>query len=99
LHVSCLPKDIYAAHTKPRLSHLNVGTGTDVSIAELADIIRRVVGYEGDVVYNRDYPDGTRQKLLDVSALSALGWKARIGLEEGVQATYNWYLDHQEMIL
>jgi len=92
LFVSCLPKDEYAAHTQPRLSHLNIGTGTDVSIAELAEVIRGVVGYEGDVVYNSDYPDGTMQKLLDVSAVSGLGWEARIGLEAGIAATYNWYL-------
>ena len=92
LFISCLPKDEYAAHTKPRLSHLNIGTGTDVSIAELAEIIRGVVGYEGDIDYNSDYPDGTKRKLLDVSTVTELGWKARIGLEEGVAATYQWYL-------
>jgi GDP-L-fucose synthase len=90
--ISCLPKDEYAAHTKPRLSHLNIGTGTDVSIAELAGVISSVVGYEGNVVYNSDYPDGTKQKLLDVSVVTAMGWKARIGLEEGITSTYNWYL-------
>ena len=92
LFVSCLPKDKYAAHTKPRLSHLNIGTGTDVSIAELAEIIKGVVGYRGDVTYNSDYPDGTDQKLLDVSKVSELGWKAQTGLEEGIVATYRWYL-------
>ncbi len=94
LFISCLPKDVYVAHTKPRLSHLNIGTGTDVSIAELAGIIKGVVEYDGDIVYNNDYPDGTKQKLLDVSAMSELGWKARIGLEEGITSTYNWYLDN-----
>ena len=94
VYLSCLPKDEYALHTEPRLSHLNIGTGTDVSIAELADIIRDVVGYEGSVEYNSDYPDGTKQKLLDVSAVNQLGWKARIGLKEGISATYQWYLDN-----
>ena len=94
LFISCLPKDKYAAHTKPRLSHLNIGTGTDVSIAELAEIIRGVVGYEGDIEYNDDYPDGTKRKLLDVSTVTDLGWKARIGLEEGIAATYQWYLEN-----
>jgi len=93
LYISCLPKDEYAAHTQPGLSHLNIGSGTDVSIAELAEIIQGVIGYEGDIIYNSDYPDGTKQKLLDVSAVSALGWKARIGLEEGINATYKWYLN------
>ena len=92
LFVSCLPKDKYAAYTQPRLSHLNIGTGTDVSIAELADVIRGVVGYDGDIVYNSEYPDGTMQKLLDVSVVTRLGWEARIGLEAGISSTYDWYL-------
>jgi GDP-L-fucose synthase len=94
LFISCLPKEEYAAHTKPRLSHLNIGTGTDVSIAELAGVIQGVVGYEGDIKYNSNYPDGTKRKLLDVSAVTNLGWKARIGLEEGIAATYRWYLEN-----
>jgi len=94
LFVSCLPNEEYAAHTQPRLSHLNIGTGTDVSIAELADVIRGVVGYEGDIEYNCEYPDGTKRKLLDVSAVTGLGWEAQIGLEEGVATTYEWYLEN-----
>jgi GDP-L-fucose synthase len=94
LFISCLSKEKYAAHTKPRLSHLNIGTGTDVSIAELAEIIRGVVGYKGSIEYNSDYPDGTKRKLLDVSTVTDLGWKARIGLEEGIAATYQWYLEN-----
>ena len=94
VYIASLPPDEYAAHTKPRLSHLNIGTGTDVSIAELAELIRGVVGYEGGVIYNSDYPDGTRQKLLDVSLVSAMGWKAKIGLAQGITSTYNWYLEN-----
>ena len=75
------------------LSHLNIGTGQDVSIAELAAMVKNVVGYTGGVEYNSDYPDGTKQKLLDVSALSGLGWKAFTGLTEGIEATYEWYLN------
>ena len=93
LFISCLPADEYAAHTQPRLSHLNIGTGMDVTIAGLAEIIRGVVGYEGEIEYNSNYPDGTKQKLLDVSAVSAVGWKARIGLKEGIESTYDWYLN------
>lgn len=92
LFISCVPKDEYETHTKPRLSHLNIGTGTDVSIAELAEVIRSVTRFEGDIEYNSDYPDGTKQKLLDVSTVSSLGWKARIGLREGIASTYQWYL-------
>jgi GDP-L-fucose synthase len=94
LFTSCLPLAEYATQTQPRLSHLNIGTGVDVSIAELADVIRGVVDFEGDIVYNSDYPDGTRQKLLDVSALSGLGWKASIDLEQGIRSTYDWYLNN-----
>jgi len=93
LYLSCLPKTVYAAHTRPNLSQLNVGTGSDVTIAGLAALISEVVGYEGEIRYNRDYPDGTDQKLLDVSTVSKLGWKARIGLKEGIESTYRWYLD------
>lgn len=96
LFIACLPKPVYAAHTKPTLSQLNIGTGEEVSIAELAGIIKSIVGYEGDIKYNTEYPDGTRRKLLDVSTVSGLGWKARIGLREGIASTYQWYLDHYQ---
>jgi GDP-L-fucose synthase len=91
LFVMCLDTEAYAKATHPRLSHLNVGTGKDMSIAELARLVRDVVGFEGEIVYNPDYPDGTPRKLLDVSKLAALGWTAGIGLEEGVRDTYDWY--------
>ena len=73
---------------------LNVGVGEDLSIAELAELVARVVGYAGQIRYDRSRPDGTPRKLLDVSRLHALGWRARIGLEDGVRATYDWYCDH-----
>ena len=91
LFMMCLPVERYAKATHPMLSHLNVGTGTDVSIRELAEIVRECVGYEGEIKYNTDYPDGTPQKLLDVSALSALGWSAEIDLQTGLKATVKWY--------
>ena len=95
LFVSCLPKTTYESNTTPSLSQLNIGTGKDVSIEELAGLIKATVGYEGGIMYNSEYPDGTMRKLLDVSAVSNLGWNARIGLHEGVAATYQWYQDHQ----
>ena len=73
---------------------INVGTGTDVTIAELAGLIGRIVGYRGRIVFDSTKPDGTPRKLLDVSRLSAIGWRARIGLEEGIAATYQWYRQH-----
>ena len=70
---------------------INVGWGRDISIAELADLVKRVVGFEGDIVYDTDKPDGTPRKLLDTTKLTSLGWKPGIELEEGVAETYDWY--------
>jgi GDP-L-fucose synthase len=73
---------------------LNVGTGADVSIAELAALVTRVVGFTGEIVYDASKPDGTPRKLLDVGRLSALGWSARIPLDAGVRGTYQWFLEN-----
>lgn len=73
---------------------INVGVGEDVTIAELAEIVRDVVGYEGAIEWDTSKPDGTPRKLLDVSRLHALGWRARIGLREGIEQTYRWYCEH-----
>lgn len=94
LFVNCLTKDQYAARTRPRLSHLNVGVGKDVSIAELAGLIKTTVGYQGEIEFNSDFPDGTPRKLLDVSALSDLGWSAKIELKTGISETYKWFLNN-----
>lgn len=69
---------------------INVGTGTDVSIRELAESIKEIVGFEGDVVFDTSRPDGTPRKLLDVSKIRGLGWQAKIDLEEGIRLTYQW---------
>jgi GDP-L-fucose synthase len=71
---------------------LNIGTGEDVTIKELAELTRKAVGYQGEIAWNTAMPDGTPKKLLDVSRLHALGWKHRISLEEGINRTYEWYL-------
>ncbi len=94
LFVLDLPQDIYAANTSPMLSHINVGTGQDVTIAELAAIVARVTGYTGAVRFDTTRPDGTPRKLMDVSRLANMGWRARTGLEAGVADTYRWFLDH-----
>jgi GDP-L-fucose synthase len=76
----------------------NVGTGTDVSIKELAQTIQKVVGHEGSISWDATKPDGTPRKLLDVSKLNGLGWKAQVELEEGIKQTYDWFLQNQENI-
>lgn len=74
---------------------INIGVGEDLSILELAQMIQRVVGYEGELTFNTSMPDGTPRKLLDVSKLTSLGWKASISLEEGLRRTYHWFVDAQ----
>lgn len=74
---------------------LNVGTGTDIAIADLAEMVARIIGFEGKIVNDLSKPDGTPRKLLDVSRLHALGWQAQIPLEEGIRSTYSWFLQHQ----
>jgi GDP-L-fucose synthase len=86
-----LPKARYDAVTSPTLSHVNVGTGEDVTIRELAGIVGEVVGYRGEIRFNAGYPDGTPRKLLDVSVLRSLGWQPKIGLREGIRSAYEWF--------
>ena len=92
LFVFDLHPDTYKTITQPMLSHINVGTGVDVTIAELASLIAEITGFRGSIVFDTQKPNGAARKLLDVSCLNDLGWKARIGLREGIAATYAWYL-------
>jgi GDP-L-fucose synthase len=92
LHVDDLAKAAcFAMENYEDAAPLNVGVGEDLSIAELAAIVARVVGYSGAVRFDPSKPDGTPRKLLDVSRIQALGWRAAIGLEEGIASTYRWY--------
>jgi len=93
VHVMDLTREVYAANTDPMHSHINVGTGQDVTIADLARLVGQVVGYCGNIVFDASKPDGTPRKLLDVSKLAALGWRARTPLAEGLQRAYAAYLD------
>lgn len=88
IHVMSLPKEVVALHTSPMQSHINVGYGSDISIAELAATIARIVGYCGDITYDASRPDGAPQKLLDSRLLRSLGWQATIDLEQGLSRTY-----------
>jgi GDP-L-fucose synthase len=74
--------------------HINVGCGNDISIRELAGLVAKTVGFEGHFVFDATKPDGTPQKLLDVSRLTALGWKPTIALREGIETTYRWFMEH-----
>ena len=94
VHVLNLPRDTWQAHTQPMLSHLNVGTGVDCSIRELAETVARVTGFGGRLVWDASKPDGAPRKLMDVSRLAALGWRATISLEEGLRDTYAWFREH-----
>jgi GDP-L-fucose synthase len=94
VHVMELPHEAYSAHAKPMLSHINVGTGVDCTIRELAETMGRVTGYKGKLVFDAAKPDGTPRKLLDVSRLAALGWQSTTPLEEGLRGTYQWFLEH-----
>jgi len=91
VHVMDLPRETYAAHTDVMASHINVGTGEDLSIAELAQLVSDVVGYGGRIQYDTSKPDGTPRKLLDVSRMRALGWMPRVGLREGIESAYEDY--------
>jgi len=96
LFVLDLDKATYGANTQPMLSHINVGTGQDVTILDLAHMVARVTGYEGRIATDPSKPDGTMRKLMDVSRLAEMGWRARIGLEDGIAETYRWFLDNQD---
>ena len=91
LFVMDLDRERHAARTAPMTSHINVGTGTDVSIAELAGMIARATGFEGRIAFDTTRPDGAPRKLLDVSRLAALGWRARIPLAQGIEDTLAWF--------
>jgi GDP-L-fucose synthase len=91
IHVMNLDDATYQANTQPMLSHINVGTGQDCTIRELAETIARVTGFKGRLSFDASKPDGTPRKLMDVSRLEALGWKAGIALEDGLCDAYAWY--------
>ena len=94
VHVMNLTSEVYASQTQPMLSHINVGTGVDCTIRELAETIAQVTGFNGRLVWDSSKPDGTPRKLMDVSRLQALGWRSRIGLQAGLQDAYRWFLAH-----
>jgi GDPmannose 4,6-dehydratase/GDP-L-fucose synthase len=98
LFVFDLDKGTYDANTEPMLSHINVGTGEDISILELAQLVARVIGYEGRIVTDPSKPDGTMRKLMDVGRLADMGWRASIPLADGIAETYQWFLDNPDKV-
>lgn len=96
VHVMELPLAIYQQHTQPMLSHINVGTGVDCTIREMAETMAEVVGFTGKVSFDPTKPDGAPRKLMDVSRLANLGWRYQIGLRDGLRQTYDWFLANQE---
>ncbi len=87
---------VYLLENYDGLEHVNIGTGVEISIKELANTIQKIVGFEGEIVWNADMPDGTPRKLTNVDRLHSLGWKHKVDLEEGIHLSYEWFLNHYE---
>lgn len=98
VYIMELDSDVYRANTQPMLSHINVGSGEEVTVRALAELIAKVVGFRGRLRFDASKPDGTPRKLLDVNCLTQLGWHPQISLEEGLRMTYQWFLSHQNKI-
>lgn len=96
VYVMELEKVVYDAHTQPMLSHINVGTGVDCTIRELAETISKVTGFQGRLRFDDSKPDGTPRKLMDVTRLNSLGWRANISLEDGLRSAYQWFVENQQ---
>jgi len=97
IHVMNLSKEQYRSETDERLSHINIGTGVDCSIGELAVLMREAIGFEGEITFDKTKPDGVTRKLLNVERLRRLGWHASISLQEGLERTYQWYLANKDL--
>lgn len=98
LFVLDLPADVYRAHTDPMLSHINIGYGDDVSIADLAGLIGEITGFGGRIGFDSTKPDGTPRKLMDSSRVASMGWRAKIPLREGLRETYQWFLQNEDNV-
>lgn len=96
VYVMELDDAVYRSNTQPMLSHINVGSGVDCTIRELAETVARVTGFKGRLVFDSSKPDGAPRKLMDVSRLKVLGWQASIGLEDGLRNAYQWFVANQD---
>ena len=88
-----LDEETYQSNTKPMLSHINVGTGIDITIREMAEVMKQVVGYEGKLTFDAAKPDGALRKMIDITKLKKMGWEYSVDLKEGLEETYKWYLN------
>ena len=95
VHIMNLPQKIYRQHIQPMLSHINLGSGYDITIKELAETIAKVVNYSGDISFDPSKPDGTPRKLMDSSKITALGWQAKVSLVAGLEKSYQDFLANQ----
>lgn len=96
IHVMQLELSVYRQHTEPMQSHINIGTGIDCTIQELAETLARVTGFSGELEFDNTKPDGAPRKLLDVSRIQKLGWVSSTSLENGLRKTYRWFLGNQK---
>jgi len=92
LFVLELNEETYKANTQPMLSHINVGTGKDITIREMAETMKKVVGFKGELTFDTTKPDGAPRKLIDVTRLKRMGWRCSMDLKDGLTKTYTWYL-------
>jgi len=98
IHIMNLDEKKYNSHIEPMLSHINVGSGIDCTIKELAKTIARVVGFKGKILFDTSKPDGTPRKLMNISKINKLGWKHSISLEEGLKSTFKWFKANKKNI-
>jgi len=96
IHVMNLDKATYDENTEPMLSHINVGTGVDCTIRELVETVAKVVGFEGEIKFDKTKPDGAPRKLMNVDRLKSLGWQYSVELEDGLRLAYQWFVDNQD---
>ena len=98
IYIMDIDKKILESEVDPMLSHINIGTGTDITIKDVAQIVKEVVGFYGEIVFNTEMSDGTKRKLLDISKLERLGWKPVITLKDGLKETYEWFITNNKVV-
>ena len=98
IYIMDIDKKILESEVNSMLSHINIGTGTDITIKEVAEIVKEIVRFCGEIVFNPEMPDGSKRKLLDVSKIEKLGWKSSITLKDGLKETYEWFLDNNKKL-